>query len=214
MAFETYTALISGVADFLNRADVTTAKIDYSICLMESAFNRNIRVLEMESQTAGLTLTTSALSGTTSVIPHPADFLAWKSIKVIDTRPTDVEIATQVNVAHDLNYEVPGRPTRAVRGATGTELWPAPDATYTYRYLYYAKVPALTSANTTNWLLLKHPDLYFTGAMAYLNYYLKNVPEVGAAANEHMRILVEIKAASERDAFSGQPLRVIRKGVV
>jgi hypothetical protein len=32
-------------------------------------------------------------------------------------------------------------------------------------FLYYAKIPALSDSNTTNWLLTAHPDVYLFGSM-------------------------------------------------
>lgn len=216
MPFENYTALISGVVDYMGRGptDVTTAKIDGSIALLEAHINRTLRVADMETQTTSLTLTTSALTGSLSVVTHPADWKAWKNIKVVDTAPTDVEIGTQVNALADLNHEFPGRPRRAFVQNAGTELYPAPDADYAYRYVYYAKVPNLTSAAPTNWLLTKHPDVYFFGAMSYMSVYLYNDPRAGMWRSEFDRAIQEVKASDRDDKFSGNPLRPIVKGVV
>jgi hypothetical protein len=54
------------------------------------------------------------------------------------------------------------------------QLLPAPSGSVTYTLRYYAKIPALSASNTSNWLLLKSPDLYLYSSLLGAEAYLKN----------------------------------------
>jgi hypothetical protein len=53
------------------------------------------------------------------------------------------------------------------------ELAPTPDQNYTIEMVYRKNVPALTSDNTTNWLLTLAPDMYLYGCLLESAPYIK-----------------------------------------
>jgi hypothetical protein len=54
---------------------------------------------------------------------------------------------------------------------------PTPDAVYEVEMYYYA-LPALSSTNTSNWLLEKYPDIYIYGTLLEAEVYLMNDPRL------------------------------------
>lgn len=79
-------------------------------------------------------ITTTALADSDGVFAMPADFLGMRSVYYNDT-------------PH--RYTISGSNVTVVDGAG-----------YTFDITYFGKLDALTSSNTTNWLLEAAPDVY------------------------------------------------------
>lgn len=167
MTITTYAELQSAVADFLNRDDLTSA-IPTFIKLAESRIDRELRHWRMETRsTAELDTQYSAI---------PADFLQPIRLQITDAPTSDVapiSTAQMLQLRGDRNDRV-GRPTNYALTAGGIELYPTPDLTYNASLVYYARVPALSASNTTNWLLTEAPDVYLYGALVHSAPYLKD----------------------------------------
>jgi len=54
------------------------------------------------------------------------------------------------------------------------ELIPTPSNSVELTITYYAKIPALSSTQATNWLLTKAPDLYLYATLTNAAPYLQN----------------------------------------
>jgi hypothetical protein len=54
---------------------------------------------------------------------------------------------------------------------------PAPDTDYTATLTYWRKVPPLTDASQSNWLLDAHPDVYLYGCLMHAAAFLKDWDE-------------------------------------
>lgn len=167
MTIATYDELKASVADFLNRDDLT-AVIPSFIRLAESRIDRELRHWRMEKRsTAELDTQYSAI---------PADFLQPIRLQITDAPTSEVapiSTAQMLQLRGDRNDRV-GRPTNYALTAGGIELYPTPDLTYNASLVYYARVPALSASNTTNWLLTEAPDVYLYGALVHSAPYLKD----------------------------------------
>lgn len=162
MSLDTYANLKLEIAAWTGRqgTDVTTGGIDTYIDMAEAWFNRNLRVRQMVTVNAGLTVSAGG------VVTHPTDWLEWKQIDVMSTPIWTLSAQSEAaSLIRDNSNGVGPPSVYVVRGST-TQVWPAPDATYTYRGVYYASIPALTGSNTTNWLLTAYPEAYLFGALA------------------------------------------------
>lgn len=162
-----YDELKAAVADFLNRDDLTAA-IPTFIRLAEGRIDRDLRHWRMERRSvAELDTQYSAI---------PADFLQPIRLQITDAPTSDVtpiSTAQMLQVRGDRDDRV-GRPTNYALTAGGIELYPTPDKTYNASLVYYARVPALSPSNTTNWLLSEAPDVYLYGALVHSAPYLKD----------------------------------------
>lgn len=167
MSISTYSELQSAVADFLNRDDLASA-VPTFIRLAEARFSRDLRHWRMETRsTAELDTQYSAI---------PSDFLQPIRLQITDAPTSEVapiSTAQMLQLRGDRNDRV-GRPTNYALTAGGIELYPTPDLTYNASLVYYARIPALSASNTTNWLLNEAPDVYLYGALVHSAPYLKD----------------------------------------
>lgn len=199
MAISNYTALTATVPTFLSRVD-QTANVDTFIALVESNLNRNLRVRQMETKSTTFTVTAD-------VITNPTDWLQWKDLKVTADPIQHLDIYSEET--SDLGFEASGTtgyPKRAiVRGST-TILRPVPDGTYTYQGIYYAQIPALTTTNTTNWLLTAYPDAYLYGCLMFADSLIQDGQEMQKWGTLFTQAVDEIKQAEQKASFGGGSL--------
>ena len=108
-------------------------------------------------------------------IDVPADFLG----------PVMLSIDSEAVQLTYLSPEAFGR-EKARRGAAASsdvpafytvigstfQFCPVPDAAYVGTLVYWAKVPALSDSNASNWVLANHPDVYLYGALVQSAPYL------------------------------------------
>ena len=74
--------------------------------------------------------------------------------------------------------------------------------------LYWRKLASLSDSNTSNWVLEKHPDLYYSASLAHSEAWLKNDPRVALWAQSSIQIIKEIEEHDVHDRYSGGPIRV------
>lgn len=197
---QTFAALKSAIADFLNRDDLT-AVIPTFVALAEADMNRKVRAIAMETRsTATLDAQFSGL---------PSDWLETISIRIsgADNR---LVLASAAEIA-DLrawNDDQAGEPTHYAHVAGGLELYPTPEDSYTAELVYYAKPTALSTDGSTNWLLTNHPDAYLYGSLVHSAPYLKDDPRVEVWAALYANAIQSINQASQDAKFSGTGLRL------
>jgi hypothetical protein len=101
-----------------------------------------------------------------------------------------------------------GAPQFYAHTAGQIELFPVPGESYTGELLYYAKVPALSDANTTNWLLTDSPDVYLYGSLLQTAPYLRDDERAAVWAGLYSAAVVRLNDASNKAKHSGTTLRV------
>lgn len=197
----TYNGLKASLADWLNRADLTSVIPDL-ILLAESRVSRDLR---LRSQVTSAVITTTA---GVQAADLPAGWLEFENVTLTGSPDG---ILNYVNIQHlDTKYPdngYTGKPV--VYSIEGQQIifGPSPDAAYSVPVLFYKKFDALATT-PTNWLLKNHPGIYLWAALAESAPFLK----------EDARAIVwETKYQRERDAlidsdsmaqFSGSALRV------
>ena len=199
MSINSYSTLKSGIADFLNRSDLTSV-IPTFISLSEAKFNRTLRVRQMIKR-ATATIDTQFFA-------MPADFLEAKSF-VLNTNPlTYVEYATQDFLQKQRQdvYITSGKP--ALFGVVGTqfETVPTPDTNYTGELTYYAKIESLSDTTTSNWLLAYAPDLYLYGALVQAAPYLCDDERIAVWGQFYTAAMDDIVVADQRASVATTPI--------
>lgn len=199
MAIDSYSTLKSGIADFLNRSDLTSV-IPTFISLSEAKFNRTLRVRQMIKR-ATATIDTQFFA-------MPADFLEAKSF-VLNTNPlTYLEYATQdfLQKQRQSVYITSGKP--ALFGVVGTqfEAVPTPDGNYTGELTYYAKIESLSDTTTSNWLLAYAPDLYLYGALVQAAPYLRDDERIAVWGQFYTAAMDDIVVADQRASVATTPI--------
>ena len=168
MAITTYSELQSAVADWLNRSDLT-ARIPDFITLAETRINRDLRAREQQ------VIATANVD--TPFFALPGDFLEFKSFRITDTGGSAFELmlATPEQISEALTESsVSSTPQFVTIIGDQFQLWPSPDQMYVGSLAYVRKVPALSDAAPTNWLLSDAPDVYLYGALMSAGPFLRD----------------------------------------
>lgn len=195
MSLDSYANLKLELAAWTGRADtgVTSGGIDTYIDLAESWFNRNLRVRQMVTVNSSLTVSAGG------AITHPTDWLAWKQIAVLTTPLAVLPITSEGGAVLSDNTNAQGFPRKVIVRGTASQVWPAPDGTYTYQGIYYGAIPALSGSQTTNWLLTAYPDAYLFGALTMGFAYLQADERLPLWQSAFDRVIGEIVGASALD---------------
>lgn len=205
MAIGTYSELKTAVADYLNRDDLTTV-IPNFIMLAEAKFNRELRVRDM--------MTRAQATSANEYAPLPNDFLQHYSLELSSGTPSfpfeyiGAQEAKELQAARTTNKN----PYRYTVTGSAFEIVPAPNADLDLRIVYYAKIPALSDTQTTNWLLTKSPDLYLYSALLEASPYLKDDERVQLWAMARQQVLDAMNLESERAMRPSIQLTARRRG--
>jgi hypothetical protein len=200
VALDTYANLQVEVADWLNRADLTS-KIPTFISLLEAYVSRKLRVRQM--------VTRSDANITSEYTALPSDFRALQTLQLISTDPTrPLQFATISELQNQkrLHFTTAKPVYYGIVGNT-IQVVPAPDQTYGAEIVYWAALPALSVTNTTNWLLTEHPDLYLYGTLLQAAPYLVNDDRIATWGQIVGSIIEDLNVADEKASKSGNPLR-------
>lgn len=189
MAITTYAELQTAIANWLNREDLTAVIPDF-ITLIEAALNRTLRVNEMIERD------TSVVSG--GYINMPLDWLETISLITVDSPPVVLEYVAQKAMAEARATQRAGVPVVYTITNNKFQLFPAPTDDTSVEMVYYAKIPALTDENTSNWLLATHPDIYLFGGLLQAEPYLKNDERLATWASMYKGAVDALTYASER----------------
>jgi hypothetical protein len=191
MALDTYSALQTSIAGWLNREDLTTQIPDF-IALAEARFNRELRVNAMVDRVFTV--------ANTDYVALPDDWLQHISIMVTD--PTDTYSAIEyINVEqynHLRNDGLTGTSRYYTIIDSNILLLPAPTENTTIEIVYYKKIAALSDTNTSNWLLARSPDLYLHGALIQAEAYLNNDERINLWAGSVQKTIADMNLESER----------------
>ncbi len=188
MALSNYSDLLSAVAGWLNRTDLTERIPDF-ITLAESRLNRELRLRVMEEEAA------LAIASGDRTVALPTGFLepiglwsveSYGRRELIYLSSVQVEVETASGEAYYWTITGPqielDRPT-------------SPALSLILRYL---KSFALTEAAPTNWLMTNHPDAYLFAALVEAAPYLRDDNLLAIWSARLQQALNEINAKENR----------------
>lgn len=169
MAITSYTELQAAVANWLDRNDLA-ARIPEFIVLAEAQMNR---LLRSRGATGRSTATVDA-----EFAALPADFAQAISLRVatgsdwqeLSSSDQDTMSGYAAAMGQPRLYSVVGGQLR---------LYPAPDTDHIVEMTYFSKVPALSVANPSNWVLASHPDAYLYGTLVHSAPLLRDADILG-----------------------------------
>lgn len=190
MSIATYSDLQTAISSWLERSDATSYAADW-ITLAEARINRVLRVNRM------LTRASATISDEFSAAP--SDFAAPLSMRRKTSPYDQLEFLTPEQMAN-LKTTLPSGNLTAY-ALVGTEFWfsPTPSDAEDVELIYYAKVPALSTASPTNWLLTAYPDLYLRGALLEAALFYEDDVEQQKYEGLFRAALEAIYAANLRD---------------
>lgn len=208
MAITSYSNLQTSIADFLNRDDLSST-IPTFIDLAEAQMNRDIRHWEMENRVSG------QQSQGDQYMQLPADWLETIRFHLTASGTQAVELASLASIADKRSKaeDEVGRPRFYTHVRGEFELFPTPDEDTDFELLYYQRIPALSDANTTNWLLDYAPDIYLYGSLLHSAPYLQEDARVAVWAQMYSAAVAQLNSQSERVKNSGSGIRLNIRGL-
>lgn len=205
MALATYSELQASIASWLfDRTDLADVTPDF-IALAEAQFNRDIRAREMEA--------TATLTANQRFIDLPEDYLEMRALR-LQSNPERKLVYTSPSMIADRREDglnVTGTPMMFCVIRNKIELYPTPSGEFDIDIEYYQKIPALSDAESTNWLLSGHPDIYLYGSLAQAAPYLHEDERVGTWAGLLSTALASLEASNERAVWNAGPLKPVSR---
>lgn len=191
----TYSGLVTSVANWLNRTDLSTTEIPEAIALAERRFQRLVFCPEREVNTT--------LTATAATVALPSDFWGMKSVYA----DLATKIVLQQVTREQLDALFPSTTTGnvsyfAIEGENML-LGPTPSDSTDLIMTYYQTIPALNSSDTTNWLLTDHPDLYMWGALAELHVLLRDTEGMQIFEAKMRNVLDDVNRSGRDRHFAG-----------
>ena len=201
MAISTYTDLKTSIASWLNRDDLTSVIPDF-ISLAEAGINRDLRHYKMIER-ADATLDSR-------YVQMPTDWMETVRFSITSGNTYRLELVSRDDMLEyrQKTADASGRPRFYANIGDTIEVFPTPDADYTMQLQYYAKTPALSDSNASNWLLLDAPDVYLYGTLIQSAPYLQDDARTQTWAALYAAALQSLQKASDDTRFAGSGLRM------
>jgi hypothetical protein len=167
MSIDNYSELQAEIANWLKRVELVN-DIPNFIVLAEAQNNRVVRTTDMETR--------SQATADAEFLGLPIDCLEIREIHIVDSPNRLLAYYTPQAFQAEQRYQDTGAPTIYTVIDNQIRLHPAPSASSTreIEITYVAKIPRLTVASPTNWLLTNHPDIYLYGSLVQAETFLYN----------------------------------------
>lgn len=187
LAFDSYSDLVTALEQWLDRSDLS-GSAQAMIALAEARMRRELAPYFSEASASAV-----AVNG---VAPLPADCGTLTRVMY------DGRVLPQMGVtAADTVSRSGSEPQAFTMEMGAVRLWPA--GNYTVTLLYHPTLEQLSEANPTNFILGRHPDLYFFGAMLFAEGYLANDERAAVFKALWDEALASAQAYFVRQHFAG-----------
>lgn len=205
-SLDTYTGLKLAIADWLDRPDLDDI-IPQFIEMAEAQMSRDIRHYEMENRA------TADVDG--QYLQRPSDWVETIRLHITSGGTRNLQLLSAAAMADKRQgvENATGEPKYYRHVERGFELFPTADGTYEVELLYYQKIPALTSSNADNWLLLSHPDVYLYGSLIHAAPYIKDDQRAATWAQLYSAALARVNESGSSASQSGTGLTLKVRGL-
>ena len=197
MAITTYAELQASIGNWLNRDDLAAVIPDF-IALAEASISRDLRHFKQEKR-----VTTSVDERYENL---PNDWLEILQVQLSDGGVISSISAADMEARRAVNNTA-GKPRYMRLTADQIELYPTPDTGYDVIMQYYARIPALTDVDTSNWLLRDAPDVLLYGALVASAPYLVDDSRITTWAALYQAGIEGLNAENLKGRHAG-PLRM------
>jgi len=197
MAISTYTELLSAVANWLGRSDLTS-RIPEFVTLAQARINRQVRAQAMETKS-----TSFSING--EYVNAPSDFLEARHFYTTSTTPPAVLRYLPPDTMTDIypNNET-GQPGYYAVVGTQFRFAPSPNATYTATLVYYAKPATLaTTSQETNTLFPANADLYLYATLLEAESFIQNDPRLAVWKQAYDDALFHLNKSANTSRYGG-----------
>jgi hypothetical protein len=210
-----YTSLQTAVIEWLARDQDTTliARIPTHIQMFEAKMNRELFVRQMELRS---TTPVNILSAEPEFISLPLDFQSMRRVRLssVTGKPAlEFRSALQMDELRLSSGNIAGQPRYFSVFGVEMELLPTPDQNYTIEMVYRQNIPALSTTNSTNWLLTMAPDLYLYGALLESAPYIKEDARIQTWGLGFQSARDSLNVLGMTSTFNAGPLQVRSSGL-
>ena len=201
MALVNYSDLKTNIAAWLNRTDLTTVIPDF-ITLAESSFNEEIRNRKMIKRA------TATIDSQYSAVP--ADWFQTVDFVVEAIPVVTLEFTTNEHLdKFRETYTTSGTPKFYTIVGQELEVLPVPDSTtLTGEITYYSKIPNLTDANPTNWLMNSSPGIYLYGTLLQSAPYLVDDSRIALWSSLYQKLVKDLEIADQKARVGDSTLTI------
>ena len=198
MSITTYDGLKTSIANWLNRDDLV-AVIPTFVSLAEAHISRELRHWKQEKRV------TTSLDERYENLPND-----WLEIKLITL--TSGKMLKTIS-AGDMSERraqsnAAGEPKFVRLSADQIEIYPTPNAPTDVNLLYYARVPSLSDASPTNWLLNDAPDILLYGSLIHSAPYLADDARTQVWASLYQNGLDKLNVENAKGQQHAGPLNM------
>jgi hypothetical protein len=165
MAITTYAELQTAIGDWLNRADLDQ-KIPDFIRLAESTLNDVLRSADM------VTSSTQAITSGRATLPADALEVVYTQVASTEDEPLEQITPQQLTMLRRTRTRDAANPRFFAIIGRELVVTPSPSGSLSVDIDYYQRIPALTTGNTTNWLLTDAPHVYLYTSLLHATPFL------------------------------------------
>jgi len=191
-----YSTLKSTIADYLNRADLTS-QIETFIQFAEADLNTRLRCREQ--------IVRAEATSDAEFVQLPADWLEAINLHIVGgQQPLRYVTLDEADIINKEQIYTAPHFYSLMNGAI--EIIPEPSDDIDIEMIYYAKITSLSDVNTTNWLLTKAPDVYLYGALTHAAPFLMDDQRIPVFAQIYLARVQALQDESQKSLHSGSPL--------
>ena len=191
-----YANLQSTIADYLNRADLTS-QIQTFIQFAEADLNTRLRDRQM--------IVRAEATSDEEYVQLPSDWLEALNLQLVGgmspLRYITLDESDIVNSTRALTS-----PTFYSLMNGAIELVPPPAHDVDIEMVYYGKIPSLSDAAPSNCLLVKAPDVYLYGALTHAAPFLMDDARMQTFGQIYLARVQSLQDESQKSLHSGSPL--------
>ena len=188
---ETYDGLQAYIIAHLELDSETAAQVPTFIRKAEYRLNRLVLAPERETSVSFTTVAGE------QAVALPVDYRQLRNAHLVaDTGYSIYPIS--LNELHSEWSGYSGQPVHYAIAEQSVQFGPIPDAAYSIKLTYMARIPSLTSANDTNWLLTDNADAYIYATLMQASTWLEDLDAAAVYRGELMAIIDEINAQGNR----------------
>lgn len=212
-----YPSLQDAILRYLGR-DELGPYVALFIAQAEARIYRDLRVAAME-KALSLTIAAPAAQPTDNAAAYgtaavPADYLAMREVYLCDSNGNvqqQLERTTPFYIHQKFNaYVAVGTPAYFAREGTNFIFAPV-NGPANAAGIYWARLPALSDANPSNWLTASNPDLIVAAAMIEACTYIADTDALQYWDAQYPQLIGRVQAVDDAERMSGSP-PVMRRG--
>ena len=203
MALSNYTELKASIANWLNRSDLTSEIAEDFIVLAEKDFNSKLRIRKMNATSSSFTINAETVA-------LPTGFLQLRDMYIVEGGTKyALKYITPAQMDQIKGSSTAGMPETFTILGDNFRFAPTPGSSYTATINYYKEFDALSSSNTTNYILTNHPSIYLYGALYHAANFLGGVEPrlVQQWQQQYITALERLERNDKEDQYGNAPLQ-------